>query len=198
LALTFDDGWEDNYENAFHILRDLGMRGTIFVVTEFIGETGYASWSQLKEMAQQDIAIQSHGVSHRPLGLLNRNEVIRELRQSKHCIEDRIGSVVEFLSLPHGIVSKTVIQEAARVGYRGICTSEPGCRHSMGVPAILKRINVSGTWGISTFERIVCRSRAEILKMVFSKGLRNSLKALIGYERYRRLYDLRYDMGSGK
>lgn len=36
VILTFDDGYRDNYENAFPALKAHGMRATIFVVVDFI------------------------------------------------------------------------------------------------------------------------------------------------------------------
>jgi peptidoglycan/xylan/chitin deacetylase (PgdA/CDA1 family) len=88
VVLTFDDGYLDNWVNAYPLLKRYGLLGTIFVNPEFVdpseslrpnledvwsGEAsvhdlpicGYLSWHEMREMERSGtIDIQSHGLSH--------------------------------------------------------------------------------------------------------------------------------------
>lgn len=200
VVITFDDGWDNNHSTAWPILTELGLTATIFVVSGFMGQPGYMTWEQVRELADAGISIQSHTVSHRPLGLLTDGEIRAELEDSKRAIEDRIGRAVNHISIPQGVFDRRVIEMAAQVGYRSVSTSEPVIRHRGGAPAVLGRINASGAYDLATFGRIVAGDRSVLLPMILNKKAKNFVKSLVGYGTYRKLYRFCYridDSGTG-
>ncbi len=62
ILVCFDDGYEDNYTNAYPILKKYNAKGTIFVIGSYVGKPGnYLKWYQITEMAESGVIdIESH------------------------------------------------------------------------------------------------------------------------------------------
>src|SRR2546425_1196796 len=64
VAISFDDGDLGQATRAFPLLAKHGMTATFFVTTGWIGRPEYASWTQLREMRDAGMSIQSHTHTH--------------------------------------------------------------------------------------------------------------------------------------
>ena len=188
VCLTFDDGWLGNYLHAYPILQEYGLKATFFVATELIGRPFYMTWEYLKEMMASGMSIQSHTATHKPLGGMDEKEIIFELSESKIIIEKRLTTEVKHLSLPHGSKNVRIWPLAKEIGYKTICTSDVGFQTWESNGPWLKRISIGDGISEKKFQLIIQRKNRAIWGMIFTKGLKNMLRGMIGINNYRKLY----------
>ncbi len=119
-AITFDDGYSNNLNVAAPILHELNLPFTIFITTDFIksNKKEFLTINELKEISALDnVDIGSHTVSHPYLTRLNDNEVMHELLDSKHFLEDLLGKPVRLFAYPHGDYDKRIRDLVEEAGY---------------------------------------------------------------------------------
>lgn len=126
MLITFDDGYTDNYENAFPILQKYGLRATIFIIPAFVGKSGYMTWDELKEMEENGITMQSHTLNHIALEELPDDGLRVELLNSKRIMEEKLGHAVDFVAYPTGTYNLHIAAIAKEVGYKGAFTIKYG------------------------------------------------------------------------
>lgn len=147
VAVTFDDGFENNYTNAFPALKKYHIPATIFVIVDKIGKPGYLDWKELKEMSDSGVVtIGSHTISHGFLTSLDADGLVRELKDSREVLERGLGKKVEYLCYPMGRHSELVKRVAKEAGYScavttGNCKDTPSHEDVFAV----KRIKISRT-----------------------------------------------------
>lgn len=146
VVLTFDDGYVDNYTNAFPILKEFKMNATIFIISSYLDGVTYMSPSQVKEMSDYGIDIESHTVTHRKLSTLSYEDQLKELKDSKESLETLIGKPIVSIAYPEGQYNEDTKKAVLDAGYSMGFTIDRGYADRDDNRAELNRICVDYTY----------------------------------------------------
>lgn len=142
VALTFDDGYEDNYTEVWPSLAQRDMKATIYMVTNDIGRPRYLDWNELRDLQAHGIEIGSHTANHQPLTTLDEATQIDELRLSKLLLEwNGIHTVYSF-SYPNGAYDATLPAKLQQEEYLNAVTGDAGVNTMTTDPYLLQRVNI--------------------------------------------------------
>jgi peptidoglycan/xylan/chitin deacetylase (PgdA/CDA1 family) len=125
-VITVDDGGVSYYTLMAERLEARGWRGHCFVSTGMIGQPGFLTPAQIRELDARGHVIGSHSVTHPARFSACSYEQMRgEWTDSRKTLEDILGHAVTVASVPGGYYSKRVAQSAAQSGLRVLFNSEP-------------------------------------------------------------------------
>ena len=116
IAITFDDGDLDVYENAFPILSKYGYIATFYVIAQAINTPTFVTTEQLIELVNAGWEIGCHSMTH--ANLTETVDLNYEMYQSKVYIEKLLDITVQTFAYPYGAVDERVFQKVIKYGYK--------------------------------------------------------------------------------
>lgn len=150
VLLTFDDGLEDNYLNAVPILKKYNVPAIFFVSPGLLGkkfirpEFNCMTWQQLKEISNSQLfTIGAHGLAHKKMNKLNREELIIELKESKDMLEKELDYKINSMAYPSGKYNNLVLEEVKKAGYKFGFTIKPFHLNKLTSSLEISRFNVN-------------------------------------------------------
>jgi len=179
-VVTFDDGYRDNFSNAFPELLRAGVPATFFVSTGFIGtqrtfphdvralSRGTAaradwdkmSWDDLRKMQGAGMEIGSHTVDHTNMGKSDEATMLAQATESLATLQRELGKQDRSFCYPWGGPEDTGDRSAnivRQAGYYAAVTTEPGTVSGNDNLMKLRRIDV----GNGHFTRLATRAAIE-------------------------------------
>ena len=107
ILLTVDDAFQSFYEVAWPYLKENKIPFILFVSTEPVGNIGYMTWDQIKEVDKESFAvIGHHSHSHEYLIDKSNQDFIKDLNKANVIFNNKIGYVPELFSYPFGEYSE--------------------------------------------------------------------------------------------
>lgn len=126
VMLTFDDGYVDIGDNAFPILRELGLKATLYLPTGLMENFDYLTWAKIDEMNSSGlINFGNHTWSHINVGK-DRDIVKMEIvRADKQLMERGLNGTKTF-AYPYGLENNFTIDLLKEMDYKLAFTTTHG------------------------------------------------------------------------
>jgi peptidoglycan/xylan/chitin deacetylase (PgdA/CDA1 family) len=142
VAITFDDGYEDDFLNALPILRKYHIPATFFITSGYVNSNRIfpwdegspvrhpiMSWDQVRELSGLGFEIGAHTINHVDLGKVAVELAREEIGGSKARIEREIGKTIKAFAVPFGYkgsISKEIIEIVRETGFECCCSAHGG------------------------------------------------------------------------
>lgn len=151
VALTFDDGYKDFYDNAYPILRACNFPSTVFLVSDHIGEQNLweedsgierrklLDWDTIHSLKKEGVIFGSHSRTHAFLSRLTPGELRDELIGSKEALERHLQLPVDSFCYPYGDYNSLTVEAVKQAGYSLAVTTRRGLVYEGSDPFQVRR-----------------------------------------------------------
>ena len=169
VAITFDDGYEDNYTEAFPLLKKYNACATLYLVIDRhqndwsakknpkhnkgdLAKKSKLSDEQVQEMVTSGIfELGGHTYSHPFLPNLSVEDKEHEMISSKSFLETKFNTNISSFAYPFGIYSSADVDIIKASNFISAVTTKEGVASSDSIYE-LKRIKASGKDNFLTFK----------------------------------------------
>lgn len=175
VLITLDDGYMDNYINAYPIIKKYNIKAMISPAISQIGDKKLFNWLKLNDTKISDyilpidwtrlramskdsrIEIGSHSLNHKSIGNLDEKEQIREIAEPKKILEKKLKRNINVFVYPFGSPAKNdynskTEQLVKKYGYKISLTSKFGSNKFNRNYYGLKRIPIRSFDSMLTFK----------------------------------------------
>ena len=145
VMITYDDTREEHFTIGAAEMKKHGFKGVFFLMTISINRPHYMKAEQLKQLADEGHALESHTWDHHMVTKYVGEDWDKQLVESKQKIEKITGKPVQYFAYPFGLWNKEGIPEIKKRDYKMafILSSK---RDSTEPLYTVRRMIVPGDW----------------------------------------------------
>jgi len=127
VILSFDDGWENQFEYGFPLLQKYGFGATFYIVSGYLDHENFMTTDQLQAMMAAGMTLGCHSHTHPSLPSLGAGARLKdEVAGSKAWLEDHFGIAIDTFAYPYGAYTAGVTAAVKAAGYRTARTVDTG------------------------------------------------------------------------
>jgi hypothetical protein len=186
--LTFDDGHQSNFEFALPILQGHDFVARFFITAAWTGtKAGYMGWAELRALHKAGQKIGAHGWSHTLLTHCKGSELREELTRPKQTLEDKLGVVIDTMSLPGGRYNLRVLEACKEAGYTCVYTSIPRAEQ-LPPGDIVGRLNIRGDMKLEWIADLLLQKGNILSGLERQYQIKATVQRVLGDRLYEKLW----------
>jgi peptidoglycan/xylan/chitin deacetylase (PgdA/CDA1 family) len=141
IVITFDDGDENVYTNAFPVMREMGFPGVLYIISSAVGSKAHLTSAEILEMVSAGWEVGDHSMTHLNL-TSDHGQVWTEASQSRQKLKADLGIPIDTFAYPYGAADTFVMTKVSQYGYQAAVGLGSSSLQGAGNLFYLSRIEV--------------------------------------------------------
>lgn len=118
VMITFDDTDEEQYSIGWQEMKKYNFKGTFFIMTVSIGKPRYMSKEQIKDLADNGNAVESHTWDHKDVRKYDSSDYKKQLINPRKTIEEITGKPATYFAYPFGAWNQNGIEWLKKADFK--------------------------------------------------------------------------------
>lgn len=113
IIVSFDDGFRTVYENAAPVMQKFGIKGNIYLPTDYIGQDEhFMTWNMVQELYRSGLfEMQAHTHTHSDIRALSARQLKDEITASDKLFQEKLGYLPPAFCMPFGVWDRRSARE---------------------------------------------------------------------------------------
>jgi peptidoglycan/xylan/chitin deacetylase (PgdA/CDA1 family) len=162
VSITFDDGFQSQFDLARPALNQRGLKATYYLTSQPIQQSwsNYLTVAEAKTIAAEGNEIAGHTVTHPHLPLLSAAQLDQELADSKSWLQSNLAATVASFASPYGEFNDAVMSRV-KASFGSHRRQGGGRVFSESDPYLLRSVYVRSTTAVAEMQSFIDQTIVE-------------------------------------